>query len=98
LRLLLDTGVIYDRGAFFKKVIDHYKIVCAAAPAGGGRAAITPRFLRHFHIVNIPKASEEILTIIFDTIIGSFLQQNLFSDEVRKCGNIAVSATIDMFT
>lgn len=73
-------------------------MICAAAPPGGGRAALTPRFMRHFHIINIPTASEEILTHIFDTIIAAFLGANLFSDDVRKCGNIAVAATIDMFT
>ena len=54
--------------------------------------------MRHFHIINLPTASEEILTEIFDTIIKKFLDTNMFSDEVVKCGNIAVAATIDMFT
>jgi dynein heavy chain len=72
--LLLDAGIIYDRPAFFKKSIDRYQMICAAAPPGGGRAALTSRFMRHFHIINIPNASEEILTIIFDKIIGDFLQ------------------------
>jgi dynein heavy chain, axonemal len=98
LRLLLDGGVIYDRPQFFKKVIENYRFVCAAAPPGGGRAALTPRFMRHFHIVCIPNASEEILTSIFDTILTEFLAKNMFADGVRKCGNIAVAATIDMFT
>ena len=62
LRLLVDADIIYDKPAFFKKSIDRYKMICAAAPAGGGRAALTPRFMRHFHIINIPTASEEILT------------------------------------
>ena len=54
--------------------------------------------MRHFHLINLPTASEEILTNIFDTIIKRFLDRNMFSDDVIKCGNIAVSATIDMFT
>lgn len=59
---------------------------------------MTPRFMRHFHIINVPNASEEILTNIFETIISEFLTKNHFSEPVRKCGNIAVAATIDMFT
>jgi dynein heavy chain len=96
--LLLDGNIIYDRPNFFKKSIEKFKIICAAAPPGGGRARLTPRFLRHFHIINIPNASEEILTNIFETVISDFLSTNHFSDQVRKCGNIAVAATIDMFT
>jgi dynein heavy chain len=98
LRLLIDSNIIYDRPNFYKKVIEHYRLVCAAAPPGGGRSSLTPRFMRHFHIINIPNASEEILTSIFETIIDEFLGDNHFSDDVKKCGNIAVAATIDMFT
>jgi hypothetical protein len=46
----------------------------------------------------LPTASEEILSEIFDKIIKTFLDGNMFSDDVVKCGNIAVAATIDMFT
>mmetsp|Transcript_30960 Transcript_30960/g.47377 ORF Transcript_30960/g.47377 Transcript_30960/m.47377 type:complete len:86 (+) Transcript_30960:1746-2003(+) len=69
LRLLLDKGIIYDRPLFYKKVIDHFKIICAGGPPGGGRSKVSPRFLRHFHIINVPGASEEILSYIFETII-----------------------------
>lgn len=96
--MLVDADIIYDKPAYFKKQIERYKMICAAAPPGGGRAALTPRFMRHFHIINIPTASEEILTYIFETIIDVFLSENLFPDDVRKCGNIAVASTIDMFT
>jgi hypothetical protein len=54
--------------------------------------------MRHFHLINLPTASEEILSEIFDQIIKTFLDRNMFSDDVVKCGNIAVAATIDMFT
>ena len=98
LRLLVDTDIIYDKPQYFKKSIECYRLICAAAPPGGGRAALTPRFMRHFHIINIPTASEEILSYIFETIVESFLNENLFPDDVRKCGNIMVASTIDMFT
>jgi dynein heavy chain len=73
-------------------------MICAAAPPGGGRAPLTPRFIRHFHILNVPSASEEILTQIFETVIQEFLVHNNFSASVKKCGNAAVAATIDMYT
>ena len=98
MRLLIDKDLVYDRPNFYKKKIEEFRIICAAAPPGGGRAALTPRFMRHFHILNIHNASEEIMTSIFETIIETFLSTNLFSDSVKKCGNLAVAATIDMFT
>jgi dynein heavy chain len=98
LRLLIDKDIIYDRPSFFKKAIEDFQIICAAAPPGGGRAPLTPRFMRHFHVLNVPNASEEILTQIFDQVIESFLFQNNFSESVKKYGNISVSATIDMYT
>jgi dynein heavy chain len=54
--------------------------------------------MRHFHIINLPTVSEEILTDIFETIINKFLDSHIFSDDVIKCENITVTATIDMFT
>jgi dynein heavy chain len=43
--------------------------LCAAAPPGGGRTAPTPRFLRHFNVLNMPNASEKILANIFGNIL-----------------------------
>ena len=72
--------------------------MCAAAPPGGGRSPLSPRFMRHFHILNIPDPSEDSMRLIFESIIKEFLVHNHFTDNVRKCGNVAVSATIDMYT
>ena len=98
LRQLLDTKGFYDRPQFYWKTIEKFIVLCAAAPPGGGRSPLTPRFMRHFHICNIPDPSEDSMRSIFENIIKEFLQQNHFSDSVRKCGSIAVSSTIDMYT
>ena len=73
-------------------------MLCAAAPPGGGRSALTPRFMRHFHILCVPDASEYSMKTIFDNIIEKFLSFNHFADQVKKCGNIAVSATIELYS
>lgn len=97
LRQLIDNGHIYDRTFFYKKTIENYRLICAAAPPAGGRAHLTPRFMRHFHIINIPIASDEILTQIFGTILGNFLRSHNFNSSIIKQCDIAVSSLIDMY-
>jgi len=72
--------------------------MCAAAPPGGGRSPLTPRFMRFFHIFNVPDPSEDSMRVIFENILREFLSANHFADSVRKSGNIAVNATIEMYT
>ena len=53
--------------------IENFTLVCAAAPPDGGRSILTPRFMRHFQVMNIPDAREETLTHIFKGILDGFL-------------------------
>ena len=78
--------------------MEKFIILCSAAPPGGGRSPLTPRFMRHFHILNVPDPSEDAMRTIFDSIIREFLVNNHFTDQVRKCGNVSVNATIDLYT
>jgi len=71
LRQLLDQGGFYDRPGFYWKSIEKFTVICAAAP--GGRAALPPRFLRHFQLVNVPEPSEEAMRAIFEAIVREFL-------------------------
>lgn len=98
LRQLLDQGGFYDRPQFFFKQIEKFIILCAAAPPGGGRSALTPRFMRHFHIFNLPDPSEESMRSIFEAILREFLSHNHFPESVRKLAGLAVAATVDMYT
>ena len=73
-------------------------MLCSAAPPGGGRSALTPRFMRHFHIFNLPDPSEESMRSIFEAILREFLNANHFPESVRKMSNMAVAGTVDMYT
>ncbi len=86
----MDIGGFYDRPAFYKKKIEKFIVICAAAPPGGGRSALTPRFMRRFHVMCVPDPSEYSMTKIFANIIEKFLAFNNFNDKVRNFGNIAV--------
>ena len=51
--------------------------------------------MRHFQIVNIPDATEETLTLIFESILGGFFTAKKASDKLKP--GVAVQATIDMY-
>jgi dynein heavy chain len=75
----LDKGGFYDRQRYFWKEIEKFTVVCAAAPLSGGRSHLCPRFMRRFHIFNVPEPTEETLTLIFESILGGYLEVNMFS-------------------
>ena len=95
LRQLIDMNGFYDRTNFGWREIERYTIVCAAAPPSGGRQPLTPRFMRHFQIVNVPEATEETLTLIFEKILDGYFSVKKASDKLKA--GVAVQATIDMY-
>jgi dynein heavy chain len=97
LRQFLDFKGFYDRDKLFWKDIENCMMFVGAAPPGGGRAVITPRFTRHFNVVCMPEASDQSLTLIFNSILEGFLSSK-FEPEVKKmCGGV-VAATIEMYS
>jgi dynein heavy chain len=51
---LVDKGGFYDRKERFWKEVKDTMVICCSAPPGGGRSSITPRFTRHFNLLNLP--------------------------------------------
>lgn len=83
LRQLIDQRGFYDRQGFAWKEIEKFTVVCAAAPPSGGRQPLTPRFMRHFQIVNVPEPTEETLSLIFESILGGFFGAKRASDKLK---------------
>ena len=75
LRLLVDRGGLYDRTKPFWKDVTDVTLVCACGPPGGGRSALTPRFVRHHHVLCFPQPSAHSLRAILSAIVGGFLAQ-----------------------
>ena len=48
--------------------------ICAAAPPGGGRNAVSLRFTRHFNLFCVPESSKGQLGKIFGNILQGFLK------------------------
>jgi len=69
-------------------------MVTAMGPPGGGRHAITPRFLRHFNVISFDNFDEETMRNIFnpicdwhfnqgfDAIFKKFSRVSLFEETV----------------
>lgn len=66
------------------KEIESTVLIAASAPPGGGRSALTPRFTRHFNIMNVPDSSEEILMDIFSAIFRCFIKSRPFKKEILE--------------
>ncbi|RYH31858.1 hypothetical protein EON65_01740 [archaeon] len=96
LRQFLDFKGFYDRDKLFWKDIVDVLLFVGAAPPGGGRSVVTPRFTRHFNVLCMPPASDNALTSIFASILGGFLFK--FEPEVQKMTSGAVAATIEVYT
>ena len=52
------------------------KLVAAMGPPGGGRNSLTPRLLRHFHIVGSEENDEKGLVRIFSMYMNWFDKLN----------------------
>jgi len=96
LRQYCDQGSMYDRDKLFPLKIIETTLICSAAPPEGGRSPLTPRFTRHFHMVCIPKTSEESMRQIFTTILEGFFKQG-FKTEIIGMTSSIVSSTISIY-
>ena len=98
LRQYLDLGGFYDRVKHTWKYIEDTVLICAAAPPGGGRNVLTPRFTRFFNIICAAKQSDKALVYIFKKILDGFLAAWPFNDNVRKLSENIVFGTVDIYT
>lgn len=65
-------------------------------PPGGGRNAVTSRFLRHFNIFSINVFSDDTMVSIFSSIMTFYLKINEFPPQFFTVGNEIVSATMEV--
>ena len=98
LRQFADFHGFYDREKLFWKEVIDTVLVVAAAPPGGGRAEVCPRFTRHFHVMCMPPSSDTVLSGIFSALLGGFLDCHPFPDPVKQCTGRAIQSTIEVYT
>ena len=96
LRLLLDRGGLYDRAKLFWKEVLDVTLVAACGPPGGGRNPLTPRFVRHHHVLAFPQPSAASLRTILGGVFGGFLEGA--AHELRDCVKPLVESSIALYS
>ncbi|XP_053545345.1 dynein axonemal heavy chain 12 [Bombina bombina] len=97
LRQFFDHGNWYDLKDTTKISLVDVQLIAAMGPPGGGRNAVTPRFLRHFNICTINAFSDETMVRIFSTVVAFYLRNNEFSPEFFSLGNQIVNGTMEVY-
>lgn len=89
-----DAG-FYDLNKLFFRNVTDAVFLAACGPPGGGRSDITPRVVRHFHLLNYPSLSVDSMERIFFNILNGFLSR--FNDSVKSIVKNVVNMSIDLF-
>ncbi|XP_043080221.1 dynein axonemal heavy chain 12 [Puntigrus tetrazona] len=97
LRQYFDHGNWYDLKDTSKITLMDLQLISAMGPPGGGRNAVTPRFLRHFNICSINSFSDETMVRIFSNVVTFYLRTNDFPSDCFPIGNQIVSATLEVY-
>lgn len=96
LRLFLNKKGIYEKLDWTWKEVRDTTLIAGAAPPGGSRAELTPRFTTHFNMFCLPPATEAMLQKIFGEILGGFLKTG-FTEKVQALKDPAVNSTIVVY-
>ncbi|CAL8325422.1 unnamed protein product [Merluccius merluccius] len=97
LRQYFDHGNWYDLKDTSKITLVDLQVISAMGPPGGGRNAVTPRFLRHFNICSINEFSDDTMVRIFSNVVAFYLKNNDFPHEYFTVGNQIVAATMEVY-
>ncbi|CAM4551630.1 unnamed protein product [Caretta caretta] len=97
IRQFLDLGGFYDTKQLAWKNIQDVSLVADCAPPSGGRNEISPRLLTHFCLLVLPQPSLQSLQRIFQVHLGTYLYNNRFLSEVRKCNDFLTSSSIAVY-
>uniref|UniRef100_A0A3P8ZCE8 AAA+ ATPase domain-containing protein n=1 Tax=Esox lucius TaxID=8010 RepID=A0A3P8ZCE8_ESOLU len=97
LRQYFDHGNWYDLKDTSKITLVDLQLISAMGLPGGGRNAVTPRFLRHFNITSINAFSDNTMVCIFSNVVSFYLRNNEFPPDYFSVGNQIVAATLEVY-
>uniref|UniRef100_A0A3B4Z7I9 Dynein axonemal heavy chain 12 n=1 Tax=Stegastes partitus TaxID=144197 RepID=A0A3B4Z7I9_9TELE len=97
LRQYMDHGNWYDLKDTSRITLVDLQLISAMGPPGGGRNAVTSRFLRHFNIFSINAFSDDTMVCIFSNIMAFYLKNKEFPPAFFTVGNQIVTATMEVY-
>ncbi|KAI5612480.1 dynein heavy chain 12, axonemal isoform X1 [Silurus asotus] len=97
LRQYFDHGNWYDLKDTSNISLVDLQLIAAMGPPGGGRNAVTSRFLRHFNICSINAFSDDTMLRIFSSVVAFCFRNNGFPSDCLIIGNQIVSATLEVY-
>jgi dynein heavy chain, axonemal len=66
-------------------------------PPGGGRNAVTNRYLRHFSVVSVTAFDVNSLSVIFTSLVDWWLRKYSYGASLAKLSKQLVAATLDIY-
>jgi len=97
LRQFMDHGGWYDiKELAFHQLVD-VQFMAAMGPPGGGRNFVTDRYLRHFTQISCTPFDENVMKVIFTTILDWNFSSQGFSPDVGGMSSSIVQATRDIY-
>ncbi|KAI8825240.1 dynein heavy chain and region D6 of dynein motor-domain-containing protein [Fimicolochytrium jonesii] len=97
LRQWMDIGTWYDLKDTSAMQLVDIQFIAAMGPPGGGRNAVTSRFLRHFNTIGITTFEEATMKQIFATIVDWHLTSNGFAPGVAALKDKLISSTLELY-
>ncbi len=97
LRQYLDFSGFYDREKLFWKEVRDVVLTAACAPPGGGRNALSPRFMRHFSMLALPAPDDRSLKSIFEQILRGFFVAKNFAKPIQNAAGSIVAAAVEIY-
>ncbi|GAB1862505.1 Dynein heavy chain 3, axonemal [Camponotus japonicus] len=96
LRQWIDHGYWFDPKDTSILYLVDILLIAAMVPPGGGSNIVTPRFIRHMHVIGIDSFEEATMTKIFSSILDWHFAKD-FIMEVSRLSKMMVNATLDIF-
>ncbi|XP_025152566.1 dynein heavy chain 3, axonemal [Harpegnathos saltator] len=96
LRQWIDHGYWFDPKDTSMLYLADILMIGAMIPPGGGSNVVTPRFIRHLHVIGIDSFEEATMKKIFSSILDWHFAKG-FVTEVSRLSKMIVNATMDVF-
>ena len=95
LRKAVEKGELFDRDTLEIKVLEDIQYVGAMGIVGGGRNAVSNRFLSHFCLIHFANYESDSLFLILSTLLN--LGFSDYSESILNCASVLSNSIIQVY-